>query len=68
MHAVLRAAVVAAAARGTAYLPATGVAFVHLLAYGSWLGSIVWSEWHWCCAALCMDSPAGPWQLHRSNA
>ncbi|KAL4459187.1 hypothetical protein ABPG75_014052 [Micractinium tetrahymenae] len=36
-------AVVAAAARGTAYLPATGVAFVHLLAYGSWLGSIVWT-------------------------
>ncbi|KAL4427167.1 hypothetical protein ABPG77_001171 [Micractinium sp. CCAP 211/92] len=36
-------AVVAAAARGTAYLPATGVAFVHLLAYGTWLGTIVWT-------------------------
>lgn len=36
-------AVVAAGARGTAFLPATGVAFVHLLAYGSWLGTIVWT-------------------------
>lgn len=45
---LLCAAVVAAAARGTAYLPATGVAFVHLLAYASWLGSIVWSELG-CC-------------------
>ncbi|PSC74334.1 Transmembrane 205 [Micractinium conductrix] len=36
-------AVVAAAARGTAYLPTAGIAFVHLLAYGSWLGAIVWT-------------------------
>ncbi|KAI3423407.1 hypothetical protein D9Q98_010624 [Chlorella vulgaris] len=34
---------VAAAARGTAYLPTTGIAFVHLLAYGVWLGSMVWT-------------------------
>ena len=39
----LHAAVVAAAARGTAYLPTAGIAFVHLLAYGSWLGAIVWT-------------------------
>ncbi|EFN53418.1 hypothetical protein CHLNCDRAFT_136618 [Chlorella variabilis] len=37
-------ATVAAAARGTAYLPTAGVAFVHLLAYGIWLGSLVWTS------------------------
>lgn len=37
------AGTVAAAARGTAYLPTTGIAFVHLLAYGVWLGSMVWT-------------------------
>jgi hypothetical protein len=37
------AATVAAASRGTSYLPATGAAFVHLLAYSTWLGAIVWT-------------------------
>jgi hypothetical protein len=37
------AVTVAAAARGTAYLPTTGIAFVHLLAYAVWLGSMVWT-------------------------
>lgn len=37
------AATVAAAARGTASLPAAGAAFVHLLAYSCWLGCIVWT-------------------------
>ncbi|KAI7839524.1 hypothetical protein COHA_006707 [Chlorella ohadii] len=36
------AATVAAASRGTSYLPATGAAFVHLLAYSTWLGAILW--------------------------
>lgn len=35
-------AAVAATARGVGYLPAQGVAFVHLLALASWLGSTVW--------------------------
>ena len=33
----------AAAARGTALLPATGVAFVHCLAWGTWLGGVAWT-------------------------
>jgi hypothetical protein len=37
------AATVAAAARGTALLPSSGIAFVHLLAYSTWLGSLVWT-------------------------
>jgi hypothetical protein len=37
------AATVAAAARGTAYLPTAGIAFVHLLSYAVWLGAIVWT-------------------------
>ena len=37
------AATVAAAARGTAYLPQAGMAFVHLLAYSTWLGALVWT-------------------------
>lgn len=36
------AVTVAVASRGTSYLPATGAAFVHLLAYGTWLGALVW--------------------------
>jgi hypothetical protein len=36
-------ATVAAAARGTALLPSSGIAFVHLLAYSTWLGSLVWT-------------------------
>ncbi len=33
----------AAASRGTAYLPAAGIAFVHLLAWGTWLGTLVYT-------------------------
>ena len=35
------AAVVAAAARSTEFLPAAGIGFVHVLAYGTWLGTLV---------------------------
>jgi hypothetical protein len=37
-------AVVAAAARSTGFLPATGLAFVHVLAYGTWLGTLAWTS------------------------
>lgn len=43
VRAVAVAATVAAAARGTAELPAAGAAFVHLLAFGTWFGAIVWT-------------------------
>ena len=37
------AATLALAAQSSALLPAQGLGFVHLLAYGTWLGSIAWT-------------------------
>lgn len=42
VRALALTATVAATARGVGFLPAQGVAFVHLLALASWLGSTVW--------------------------
>lgn len=42
VRALALTAAVAATARGVGFLPAQGVAFVHLLALASWLGSTVW--------------------------
>lgn len=37
------AATVAIAAKSSALIPAQGLSFIQLLAYGTWLGSIVWT-------------------------
>lgn len=42
VRALALTAAVAATARGVGFLPTQGVAFVHLLALASWLGSTVW--------------------------
>ena len=36
-------AAVALAAKSSVLLPAQGLSFVHLLAYGTWLGSVIWT-------------------------
>jgi hypothetical protein len=38
------AAVVAAAARSTAFLPSAALGFVHVLAYGTWFGTLAWTS------------------------
>jgi len=38
------AAVVATLARGTGFLSQTGIGFVHMLAFGSWFGTLVWTS------------------------
>lgn len=38
------AAVVASLARGTGFLSQTGIGFVHMLAFGSWFGTLVWTS------------------------
>ena len=37
-------AVVASLARGTGFLSQTGIGFVHMLAFGSWFGTLVWTS------------------------
>lgn len=65
----------AVASRGTSYLPATGAAFVHLLAYGTWLGALVWQTFIagelWgtgTLAALVVPSAATVWSLMHRQA
>lgn len=53
------AATVAAASRGTAYLPAAGIAFVHLLAYAVNLGAIVWTTFIAASGLVWAGVPAG---------
>ncbi len=64
------AATVALTAKTSAYLPAQGLAFVHLLAYGTWLGSTIWTTFiagarhgravRWCGSVWpAHDIPAG---------
>jgi len=38
------AAVVATAARSTGFLPSAGIGFVHMLAFGTWFGTLAWTS------------------------
>lgn len=38
------AATVAGAAYSTAFLPAAGVGFVHMLVFGTWFGTLAWTS------------------------